>query len=237
MAIPEVKALVFDTFGTVVDWRTTLIREGEELGRKKSIQIDWSAFADAWREQEKPLQEKVRSGELPWANRDGLHRIALEELLMKFGVVGLSDEEKRDFNLAWHRLEPWPDAVPGLTRLRQRYLLAPLSNAGFACLTHIAKRAGIPWDCILTAEMARTFKPAPEAYGVAMEYLELPAEQVMMVAAHPYDLRAAQSVGMRTALVPRPQEWGPGGKAEDPGDSRFDVLASDFLDLAAQMGS
>jgi len=232
--MPDLEALVFDVFGTVVDWRSTIIREGEALGRKKDLDVDWAAFADAWRGRYAPSMDRVRSGEIPWTNLDALHRASLEELLDEIGVVSLSEEEKDRFNEAWHRLDPWPDAVEGLTRLKERYVIAPLSNGNVALLVNMAKRAGLPWDLILSAELVRHYKPDPETYLMAPELLDLHPEQVMMVAAHAHDLRAAQENGLKTAYVPRPQEFGPGGKGEPP-DPSFDLAAEDFVELAEKL--
>ena len=228
--MPDPEALVFDVFGTVVDWRSTVIREGEALGRKKHLDVDWAAFADAWRSRYAPSMDRVRNGEIPWTNLDALHRASLEELLEEFGVEGLSEGEKDLFNRVWHRLDPWPDAVEGLARLKERYIISPLSNGNVALLVNLAKRAGLPWDLILSAELVRHYKPDPETYLMAPELLDLHPEQVMMVAAHPYDLRAAQENGLRTAYIPRPLEFGPGREA-DPPDPSFDLVASDFIEL------
>jgi 2-haloacid dehalogenase len=230
------QALIFDVFGTVVDWRSTVIREGEALGREKGLDVDWGAFADAWRGRYAPSMERVRRGEIPWTRLDDLHRASLEELLDEFGIEGLSDGEKNHFNRVWHRLDPWPDAVEGLTRLKDRYVIAPLSNGNVALLTNMARRAGLPWDLVLSAELVHHYKPDPEAYLMAPELLGLRPEQVMMVAAHVYDLRAARENGLRTAYVPRPLEFGPGGEAEPP-DPGFDIVARDFVELAEKLGA
>ncbi|MFL5990781.1 MAG: haloacid dehalogenase type II [Rubrobacteraceae bacterium] len=230
------KALVFDVFGTVVDWRSTIIREGEALGREKNIYVDWGAFADAWRSRYAPSMDRVRRGEIPWTKLDDLHRVSLEELLAEFGIEGLSCAEKDHFNRVWHRLDPWPDAVEGLTRLRQQYIIAPLSNGNVALLTNMARRAGLPWDLVLSAELVRHYKPDPETYLMPSLLLDLEPEQVMMVAAHVYDLRSARNNGLRTAYVPRPLEFGPGVEAEPP-DPAFDLVAGDFVELADRLGA
>jgi len=236
-AIPHVQALTFDVFGTVVDWRGSIIAEGEALNRTKGLTVDWGAFADAWRRMYSPSMDRVRRGELPWTNLDGLHRMSLEELLPRFGLDGLSEAELDHLNRVWHRLRPWPDAAPGLARLRTRYIVATLSNGNVALLTNMAKRAGLPWDCILSAELVRAYKPDPVVYTSAATFLGLPPDQVMMVAAHPADLRAARAAGLRTAYVPRPLEWGPGHTAEPVPEGEFDVTARDFLDLADKLGA
>jgi 2-haloacid dehalogenase len=236
MNSPGIEALLFDVFGTVVDWRGGVIREGELLGREKGLDVDWAAFADAWRGEYQPSMEKVRSGEIPWMNLDALHRASLEELLEKFEITGLTNEAKDHLNRAWHRLDPWPDSVPGLTRLKRRYTIAPLSNGNVALLTNMAKRAGLPWDLILSAELARHYKPDREAYLTSVELLGLPPERVMMVAAHPNDLNAAAGAGLRTAYVHRPLELGPGSEPEPP-EPIFDYSASDLSELAERLGA
>lgn len=228
------KALAFDVFGTVVDWRSGVIREGEDLGQRKNLRIDWATFADEWRGRYAPSMDRVRQGEIPWKNLDALHRDSLEELLDEFGVEGLSEEEKDHLNKAWHRLDPWPDSVPGLTRLKERYILTPLSNGNVALLTNMAKRAGLPWDLILSAEIVLHYKPDPETYQMVPNLLGLRPEDVMLVAAHPSDLRNAQTHGLRVAYVPRPQEWGSGGEAE-PADPSFDLVVGDLIELAERL--
>ena len=234
--LPGIKALAFDVFGTVVDWRGGVIRAGEELARERNLNVDWPAFADAWRGRYAPSMERVRQGDLPWTNLDALHRASLDELLEEFGVGGLSEAEKAHLNKAWHRLDPWPDSVEGLLRLKDRYIIAPLSNGNVALLTNMAKRAGLPWDLVLSAEIVRRYKPDPETYLMVPDFRDLRPEEVAMVAAHPDDLRAAAGNGLRTVYVPRPLEWGPGGEAE-PSDPIFDVVARDFLELAEKLGA
>jgi len=234
--VPEVKALVFDVFGTVVDWRGTVIREGEELGRKRGLDVDWAAFADAWRGRYGPSMDKVRSGEQSWMNLDALHRSSLEELLEEFGITSLTEQEKDHLNKVWHRLEPWPDSAPGLTRLKKRYIISTFSNGNVALLTNVAKQAGLPWDLILSAELVRHYKPDPETYQMAPNLLDLRPEEVMLVAAHPSDLRHAQEHDLRAAYVPRPLEWGPEGEAEPP-DPSFDLVAEDLVELAQRLGA
>jgi 2-haloacid dehalogenase len=232
----QVKALTFDVFGTVVDWRGSLIREGLAFGAARGIDIDWASFADDWRGGYSPSMNRVRRGELPWTNIDALHRMVLDELLVKYGITSLSEADKDYLNRVWHRLIAWPDAIPGLTRLRTRYVLATLSNGNVALLTNMAKYAGLPWDCILSAELMQHYKPDPETYLGAAALLGLRPEQVMMVAAHKGDLRAAQTVGLHTAFVPRPMEWGPERMPDLTPDPAFTVHAVDFNDLAAQLG-
>ena len=180
--------------------------------------------------------DKVRSGELPWTNLDALHRMSLEEALAEFEITGLSDGEKTEVNFFWHKLRPWADAPPGLYRLKHRYVIAPMSNGNIALMTNMAKNGGLPWDCILGAEVARHYKPDPESYLTAVELLGLRPEQVMMTAAHQGDLLAAQRVGLKSGFVPRPQEHGPDATVDTTPDPSFDVVATDFVDLARQMG-
>jgi 2-haloacid dehalogenase len=235
--LASVKALVFDVFGTVVDWRSSVIAEGEKLGREKHLDVDWAKFADAWRAGYGPSMNRVRTGELPWTRLDALHRGTLDKLLADFHITGLSEADKNQFNRAWHRLKPWPDSVRGLTRLKARYIIAPCSNGNISLMTNLAKFAGLPWDCILGAELARHYKPDREVYQTAADLLDLPPAEVLMVAAHQGDLRAARGVGLKTAFVPRPLEFGPAGRPDLTPDPSFDTTATDFNDLAAQLGT
>jgi len=234
--LTDLHALTFDVFGTVVDWRTSIAREGRELGARKGIEADWEAFADAWRAKYQPSLSRVRDGEIPWTKLDDLHRASLDELLAEFGIEGLSEEEKNDLNRAWHRLDPWPDSVEGLTRLKRRYVLATLSNGNVALLVNMAKHAGLPWDAVLGAEVARHYKPQPEAYLSTAEYLGVAPAQCMLVAAHNDDLVAAARVGFRTGFVPRPREYGSNQTTDLEAKHDFDVVARDFIDLAARLG-
>lgn len=234
--MPTVRALAFDVFGTVVDWRSTIVREGQALGRAKGLEVDWAAFADAWRDGYGPAMDQVRRGELEWRTIDQLHRMILDGLLADFGIRGLSETEKDALNRVWHRLAPWPDAVSGLTRLKRRFVIATLSNGNVALLVNMAKRAGLPWDAVLSAELAGRYKPDREVYLKAASLLGLPPEEVMMVAAHKGDLRAAASAGLRTAFVPRPEER-PNRKIDLSPEPTFDLNARDFLDLATQLGA
>jgi 2-haloacid dehalogenase len=233
----SVKAVVFDTFGTVVDWRSSVTQEVEQLAKKKGFSVDAAKFADAWRAGYGPSMNRVRTGELPWTRLDALHRMILDKVLVDYGITGLSESEIDALNRAWHRLRPWPDAVSGLTRLKKRFIIAPLSNGNIALMTNMAKHAGLPWDCILGSGLARHYKPDREVYQSAADFLDLKVDQVMMVAAHLGDLRAAKGVGLRTAFVPRPLEYGPGGKPDLQPDSTVDLPATDFNDLARQLGA
>jgi 2-haloacid dehalogenase len=231
-------ALVFDVFGTVVDWRGSIIREGQLLGKRKGIDVDWVAFADAWRGGYRPAMQRVRSGQIPWTNIDGLNRLILNDLLLQFNIKGLSEEEIDHFNRAWHRLWPWPDSVGGLHRLSSGYIVSTLSNGNVSLLTNMAKYAGLPWNCILSAELFGHYKPDPEVYLGAAKLLGPAPAQVMMVAAHVDDLKAAKKVGLKTALVTRPLEFGPQRKADtaEDGAGIADFTATDFMDLATQLG-
>ena len=233
--VASVKAVVFDTFGTVVDWRTSVTQEVEGLTRRKGLTVDGATFADAWRAGYRPSMDRVRTGELPWTKLDRLHRMTLDKILIDFRITGLSEAETDALNRAWHRLRPWPDAVAGLTRLKKRFTIAPLSNGNISLMTAMAKHSGLPWDCILGAELVRHYKPDREVYQSAADLLDLKPAEVMMVAAHSGDLRAAKDVGLRTAFVTRPLEYGPNGKPDLKADSTVDISAKDFNDLARQL--
>jgi 2-haloacid dehalogenase len=235
--LTNVKALTFDVFGTVVDWRSSIIREGEKLGASKGLRADWARFADAWRAGYGPAMDRVRKGEMPWTSIDALHRLILDRLLEENGIRGLSADEVDHLNRVWHRLHPWPDSVEGLTRLRRKFVLATLSNGNIALLVNMAKNAGLPWDAVLSAELAGHYKPDKEVYLKAAELLGLQPNEVMMVAAHQGDLRAAAGVGFRTAFVPRPLEYGTNRKVDLTPDPAFDIVARDFLDLAGKLGA
>jgi 2-haloacid dehalogenase len=212
----SLRVLAFDVFGTVVNWRSSVIAEAAELGKVKGLNIDWAAFADAWRSIYRPYMNRVGAGQLPWTKLDDLHRQMLEETLNKFVINSLNEDEKKHFNLVWHRLRPWPDSVPGLQRLKSRFVITTLSNGNISLLTNMAKHAGLPWDCILSAENVRRYKPDPEVYLLVPQLFDLNPEQVMMVAAHEHDLQSAQKHGLRTAFVHRPKEHGPGKASERP---------------------
>jgi 2-haloacid dehalogenase len=229
--------MVFDTFGTVVDWRGSIIAEGETYWKPvKGIDIDWAAFADAWRAKYGPSMNRVRTGDLPWMKLDDLHRLSLDQNLAEFGVTTLTEADKQRLNLVWHRLNAWPDAPSGLARLKSRYVISPLSNGNLSLLTEMAKFAGLPWDCVLGSDVFRHFKPDPETYLGAAEILGLQPGQVMMTAAHVNDLNTARSLGLRTAYVYRPHERGPGQPPPRPADADFDVVADDFRDMATKLG-
>jgi 2-haloacid dehalogenase len=235
--LEPVRALVFDTFGTVVDWRSSVADEVTALARRKGLTVDAEAFADAWRAGYAPSMNRVRHGELPWTTLDRLHRLILDTLLPRFNLTGLTESEIDQLNRAWHRLRPWPDAVAGLTRLKAKYIIAPLSNGNISLMTNLAKFAGLPWDCILGAELARHYKPDREVYQSAADFLDLRPAEVMMVAAHSGDLRAAAQVGLKTAFVTRLREFGPNGKPDAAAATPVDISATDFNDLATQLGA
>ena len=238
MAIDQVRALVFDVFGTVVDWRSSVIKEGEELARARGLTVDWPRFVDEWRKEGYlGAIDRIRRGELPWTNVDVLHRRKLDELLERYGIGGLTEAEIDHFSRVWHRLTPWPDSIPGLTRLKRKYVISTLSNGTFALLTNMAKHAGLPWDCIISSELVGKYKPAPEVYQTAASLLGLERDRVMLVAAHVSDLRGAQAAGLRAAYVPRPLEFGPDAEPPRGPDPGFDVVATDFVDLAEKLGA
>ena len=233
---PRIRALCFDVFGTVVDWRGSIIRECERLGAARRIDADWAAFADAWRAGYQPAMEPVRRGERDYVRLDALHREILDALLPRFGLQGLREAEIDRLNRVWHRLEGWTDTQDGMARLRRRYLLAALSNGHVALIVNMARRARIVWDAPLGAEMARQYKPRPEVYDTTIAMLGLEPDETMMVAAHNDDLRAARDRGMRTAFVARPTEYGPGQTTDLAPDSDWDLVADDFHELAAKLG-
>jgi 2-haloacid dehalogenase len=231
------RALVFDVFGTVVDWRSSIIREGQLLAAAKGLQVDWPAFADAWRAGYAPAMDGTRAAGAAWADIDTLHRQILDGLLPRFGLQGLSEDERAQLNLAWHRLMPWPDSVGGLQRLKSRFVIGTLSNGNVSLLVDMAKNAGLPWDCVLSAELAQRYKPDPEVYRMAARLLGCAPPQLMLVAAHADDLRAAQGCGLRTAYVHRALEFGPDAAPRALRAEAFDVVATDFLDLARRLGA
>ncbi len=226
-----------DVFGTVADWRRTIIGEGEALGQRTGLQVDWAQFADSWRAGYEPSMQHVRVGDLPWMNIDALHRMILDDLLVQFGMPQLGEEEKGHLNRVWHRLDIWPDAREEIERLRQGFLVTPLSNGNLSLLTGMSKRADLRWDCILSADLANHYKPDPEVYLRAADLLGLGPEQVMMVAAHNSDLLAAQSVGFRSAFVYRTEEYGPNQATDLEPNHSVDIAAMDFNDLAGQLGA
>jgi 2-haloacid dehalogenase len=231
-----VKALFFDVFGTVTDWRGGVAREAERILKPLGHALDWLAFADAWRDQYQPAMEEVRAGRLPFCKLDVLHRHNLDRIRPRFGLSGLAEDTARDLNLAWHRLDGWPDAAPGLARLKRRFMLAPVSNGNISLMVDLARRNGFPWDAILGAETAGDYKPKPRVYLAACEALDLPPGECMMVAAHTNDLLAAAKCGLRTAHIARPNERGPGTGEAAP-KAPVDIAAGSLEDLAAKLGT
>lgn len=234
MPDPAVRAILFDVFGTVVDWRGSLLAELSAWGAVRGIAADWAGLTDAWRDAYAPSLDRVRRGELPWTTLDDLQRPTLIRLLPAFGVAVPEAAEIHHLNRAWRRLAPWPDSVAGLQRLRERHVVAALSNGNVALLVDMAKAAKLPWDMVFGGDVFRHYKPDPETYLGACALLDLQPEQVLMAAAHPGDLAAARALGLRTAFIARPQENGPGGTAEPGGD--WDFVVSSILELADRMG-
>jgi 2-haloacid dehalogenase len=230
-----VKALFFDVFGTLVDWRSSIAREAEAMLKPRGYALDWPALADAWRGEYQGAMEEVRSGRIAFCKLDVLHRRNLERILPRFGVGSLSEHERRDLNLAWHRLDAWPDVAPGLARLKRRYFLAPLSNGNVSLLIDLARRNDFPWDAILGAEFAGDYKPKPRVYLAAAAAFDLAPQECMMVAAHSSDLKAAAALGLRTAHIARPSEQGP-GRGEAAPNVPVDIAVNSLEDLAAQLG-
>lgn len=232
----SVGALFFDVFGTLVDWRAGVAREAERILQPLGYRLDWLAFADAWRDEYQPAMEEVRAGHIPFCKLDLLHRRNLDRILPRLGISGLDEDAARELNLAWHRLDAWPDAPRGLARLKGRFVLAPVSNGNISLMVDLARRNGFPWDAVLGAETAGDYKPKPRVYLSACEALDLPPGSCMMVAAHTTDLLAAAKVGLRTAHIARPNERGP-GKGEAKPHAPVDVAAADLEDLAVRLGA
>ncbi len=220
-----------------MDWRGSVLAELRAFGAARRLTLDWEAFLADWKSCYRAGMDKVDRGEWPWTTVDAIYRRRLEELLEAHAIRGLRDDEVERLNRVWWRLAPWPDSVPGLSRLRRKYVIAPLSNASFAGMVHLARFAGLPWDCVLTAENAKCYKPRAEVYRMAVELLGLAPGEVMMVAAHNYDLRAARAGGMRTAFVPRPTEHGPGQTTDLEPDEAWDVVVKSLEDLARILGA
>ena len=234
---PPPKALLFDVFGTCVDWRQSIIREGEALARKQGLPgIDWAGFADAWRSRYQPQMESVRIGSRIWVTLDVLHRESFDLLLPQFGLESIPDDVRFDFNRAWHRLDPWPDTSRALHSLKTRFIIAPNSNGHIALQVNLANHGNLPWDAILGAEIAAAYKPQPEVYLRSIAALDLNPSEVMMVAAHNSDLIAASALGMKTAFIARPHEHGPNQTTDLTPEAEYDLVATDLLDLAAQFG-
>ncbi|HUF86586.1 MAG TPA: haloacid dehalogenase type II [Thermohalobaculum sp.] len=236
--LSRVRTLLFDTFGTVVDWRGSITRMGERLAAAKGIdQVDWEAFARAWRAGYRPGMQRVIEGKRGWTPIDVIHRERLEEILPEFGLAGaFSEAEKADMTLMWHRLDPWPDSVPGLLRLRRGYLVGPLSNGSTVLLASMAKRAGIPWDLVISSDVVRAYKRQPQAYLGACSALGMEPGEVMMCAAHNDDLEAARSHGLRTAYINRPYEYGADQKKDFGADAEWDIVTDHIGGIADALG-
>jgi 2-haloacid dehalogenase len=229
-----VKALFFDVFGTLVDWRSSIAREAEALLKPKGLALDYPAFADAWRGEYQGAMEEVRAGRIAFCKLDVLHRRNLELTLKRFGVADLSEDDKRKLNLAWHRLDAWPDVTRGLARLKRNYLLAPVSNGNISLMVDLARRNDFPWDAILGAEIAGDYKPKPRVYLAAAAAFDLGPQACMMVAAHSSDLAAAAALGLRTAHVARPNEHGP-GRGEAAPTVAVDIAVKNLEELAERL--
>jgi 2-haloacid dehalogenase len=237
MSLSKVSTLIFDVYGTVVDWRATIAEEGRALGQDKGLpDIDWEAFANAWRAGYQPAMERVRTGQQPWTTNDTLQRERLDEIAIEFGIGVLSESEKDAFNQVWHRLKPWPDSIAGLTRLKTKFTIGTLSNGSFFLLANMAKHSGLPWDFLLSGDNVRHFKPDPETYLGAVEMFGGDAGTVMLVAAHNDDLEAARSFGLKTAFIARPTEYGPNQKTDLKAEDDWDVIADSIEGVADALG-
>jgi 2-haloacid dehalogenase len=236
MDATQTTALFFDVFGTLVDWRTSIARESEVILKPLGLRLDWLAFADAWRGEYQTGMEEVRSGRIPFSKLDVIHRRNLDRILPRFGLERVAEDRLVELNLAWHRLDAWPDVASGLARLKRRFRIAPVSNGNISLMVDLARRNGFPWDTILGAEIAGDYKPKPRVYLAACEAFDLPPAECMMVAAHSGDLKAAAACGLRTAFVARPDEKGP-GKGEAAATVPVDFSARDLLELAERLGA
>ena len=234
--LADVQAILFDVFGTVVDWRTTVTAELAHFGRRVGVSADWAAVADAWRAKYQPAMEEVRTGRRRFVVLDTLHRESLEEVLAEHGLHSASGDDLHDLTLAWHRLDPWPDAVRGLSRLRTTFTIGTLSNGNTELLEDLAVHGGLPWDVILGAETAGAYKPQAEVYLRAVEFLDRRPYEVMLVAAHNLDLGAARGLGLRTGFIPRVFEYGPGQQTDLRSEGDWDVVAPDIEHLADTLG-
>lgn len=232
----EIKALVFDVFGTIVDWRSGVAREAQSFLNRYAAGLNAFDFADAWRREYSPSMEEVRSGRRPYVRLDVLHRENLVSVLTQYGIADVPDPEIDELNLAWHRLDPWPDAVAALCSLKRKFIIAPLSNGNIRLMVDIAKRVGLPWDAILGAEVARAYKPSPQVYSETVEILGLAPAELCLVAAHNSDLAAARQLGLKTAFVARPTEHGPHQRTDLKAEAAWDFVVDDLNELAKQLG-
>ena len=233
--LSAVKVLVFDVFGSVVDWRGSIERDLSAWGKTNHIQADWAGLALAWRSLYQPKMQQVRSGQRPWTLLDDLHRESLEELLPKFGLTTLVPDDLDHINRVWHRLDAWPDAIAGLTRLKSKYVIGPLSNGNIALLANMAKYAGLPWDLSFSTEWFKAYKPMPAAYLGVAQAMNVKPSEVMLCAAHNDDLKAARAQGLKTAFWPRPTEYGSAQTKDFKAEESWDLVASDIRDLADQL--
>lgn len=231
------KAVVFDVFGTVVDWRGSLVADLATFGSRRGVAADWTALVDAWRGAYAPSMDRVRRGELPWTKLDALHRATLDGLLTRFGLDALDEADRAHMNLGWHRLNAWPDSVAGLERIKRRHVIGALSNGNVSLLVDLARHAGLPWDMVFGADVSGHYKPDPETYLGACRLLDLEPGQVMLAAAHNSDLRAARALGLGTGFVARPAEYGPAQSRDLGPDEEWDVIAADIGDLATRLGA
>ncbi len=236
MPLGSVKALFFDVFGTVVDWRSSIIAELEEFGRKKGFTADWSVFADDWRGLYQPSMDAVRKGDREWRNLDTLHRESLITLISRHNITGLQEEEIDHLNKAWHRLDPWPDSVEGLDRLKKKFILNTMSNGNVSLLVNMARRANLPWDLVLGVEPVRAYKPLPQSYLGNAKLVSLEPQQIMMVAAHNDDLATARTLGFHTAFIRRPTEYGPQQTNDLKAESDWDIVTDSMIEVADALG-
>lgn len=230
------RLLLFDTFGTLVDWRTSLIAIFTDFGRQKGRQLQAAEIVDRWRMAYEPMMDRVRTGKLPWTDLDTLHRLSLTEMLPDFQLSDLTATEIDQLTLGWHQLSAWPDSVAGLTRLRRKFILSPLSNGNFSLLVDLSKFAGLPWDAILGADLFKHYKPDRETYLGACQLFKTAPAEVMLVAAHNYDLKAAQNLGLKTAFVARPTEYGPRQTKDFGPEGSWDFVAHNMIELAGLLG-
>ena len=231
-----IEALLFDVFGTVVDWRTSLVRQLESFGHENGFAADWAVLADDWRAEYEPAMKAVREGQRAWISLEQLHRESLDKLLARHELTSLSDAHRQHLVLGWHFLDPWPDSVAGLTRLRRKHIVGTLSNGGVRLLTDMARYAGLPWDVILSSDLFRQYKPDPSVYRGAATLLDTAPGNIMLVAAHNYDLAAARSHGFRTAFVARSTEYGPRQAKDFKAEADWDLVVADLEELAARLG-
>ena len=236
MDVNNIKALVFDVFGTVVDWRTSIASEAKQCLSKKGYELDWVLFADSWRAKYQPAMERVRTGGRGFVRLDILHMENLIEVLKDFDIKSVTETELNYLNRAWHRLLPWSDSVPGLLRLKKKFIIGTMSNGNVALMVNMAKNGGLPWDVILGAEPAQAYKPEPQTYLTGVDWLNLKPSEVLMCAAHNADLVAAGAQGLKTAFIARPTEYGPNQKHDFEAEHDFDYISENMLDLADKLG-